>query len=503
MNTYVVRQVVIITILFSCIIPMVPADGVFTVVQTWGNAGSTNGSMANASGIAVDSNGSVYVADTGNNRIEKFTGNGTYIVSWGGSGTNTSMFSSPAGIATDTSGNVYVADTGNNRIQKFTQSGSFISVWGTYGTNTSELCSPAGVATDVGGNVYVADTGNNRIQKFTQSGNFTTAWGEYGTTPGRFNSPTGIAVDAEGYVHVADRYNSRVQKFDAAGNYICSLITEEGVSLGNLQGLASDAASHVYVTDTSRNQVHLFNATGVLNATWGGYGTATGFFNNPKGVATDSNGSVYVLDTGNSRVQVFQRGPAITSCTPASGDQSGNVTITITGTNFEANMSTVSVSGTGISVGPYSTRTGTLITCLFSISSHAATGQRIVTVTNPGTNTTANTTFTVTGPTIATLNPAFGHSNTTLPVTIAGDLFIPSSATLQKGDYVITANTSSLKKSTSTLVYIAIPLTGARTGVYNLTLKNQDGKTVTKYDAFTVLANTTPVTNTTVRHRSS
>ncbi len=501
MNTYVVRQVVIITILFSCIIPMVPADGVFTVVQTWGSTGSTNGSMTNASGIAVDCNGSVYVADTGNNRIEKFTRNGTFILAWGGVGTNTSMFSSPAGIATDTIGHVYVADTGNNRIQKFSRSGSFLAAWGIYGTNTGELCSPAGVATDAGGNVYVSDTGNNRIQKFTQSGNFTTAWGEYGTTPGRFNSPTGIAVDTEGYVHVADRYNSRVQKFDAAGNYICSLITEEGVSLGNLQGLASDAASNVYVTDTSRNQVHLFNATGILNATWGGYGTAVGFFNNPKGVAADSDG-VYVLDTGNNRVQVFQRGPAITSCIPASGDQSRNITITITGTNFERNMSTVSVSGTGISVGSYSVRTGTLITCLFSISSQAATGQRMVTVTNPGTNTTVNTTFTVTGPTIATLNPAFGHSNTTLPVTITGDLFIPSSATLQKGDYQITANTSSLKKSTSTLVYITIPLAEARTGVYNLTLKNSD-KTVTKYDAFTVLANTTPVTNTTVKHRSS
>jgi tripartite motif-containing protein 71 len=148
-------------------------------------------------GIAIDqTSGNVYVADTFNQRIEKFTDTGEYIRTWGtpciigtgqgcidedgpgplliGSGEFYYLF----GIAIDqTSGNVYVADTGNNRIQVFTRTGNFIGAWGSFGTDNGQLYNPFGIAIDqTSGNVYVADTFNQRIQIFTRTGNFIGAW---------------------------------------------------------------------------------------------------------------------------------------------------------------------------------------------------------------------------------------------------------------------------------------------------------------------------------------
>ena len=81
-------------------------------------------------GVAVDSSGNVYVADTNNNRIQKFDSSGTFITKWGSSGTGDGQFEYPTGIAVDSSGNVYVADTDNHRIQKFDSNGTFLTKWG-------------------------------------------------------------------------------------------------------------------------------------------------------------------------------------------------------------------------------------------------------------------------------------------------------------------------------------------------------------------------------------
>ena len=92
---------------------------------------------------AVDSSGDVYVADTGNDRIEKFTSTGTFILQWGSNGTGPGQFNRPWGVAVDSSGNVYVTDTGNSRVEKFTGSGSFISQWGTQGPAQDSSASSA------------------------------------------------------------------------------------------------------------------------------------------------------------------------------------------------------------------------------------------------------------------------------------------------------------------------------------------------------------------------
>src|SRR5437773_3992887 len=138
---------------------------------------------------------------------------GTFLTTWGSSGTGDGQFDFPFGVATDGSGNVYVADYGNDRIQKFDASGTFVTTWGSSGSGNGQFNGPGGVATDGSGHVYVADTNNHRIQKFDASGTFVTTWGSSGSGNGQFNGPDGVATDGSGNVYVADTNNQRIQEF--------------------------------------------------------------------------------------------------------------------------------------------------------------------------------------------------------------------------------------------------------------------------------------------------
>ena len=138
----------------------------------WGSSGNGNGNFSSPSAIAIDSSsGNVYVADSGNNRIQKFTSSGKFkpdfVTKWGSPGSADGQFRIPSGLAVDSSGNVYVADTGNDRIQKFDSNGKFITKWGSPGSGDGQFSVPYGIAIDSSsGNVYVADKGNSRIEVF-------------------------------------------------------------------------------------------------------------------------------------------------------------------------------------------------------------------------------------------------------------------------------------------------------------------------------------------------
>ena len=115
---------------------------------------------------------------------------------------------------------MYVADSGNNRIQKFDAGGNFLLKWGAFGTGNSQFKSPTDVGVDTTGNVYVTDAFNYRVKKFDSNGAFLAVWGSQGSNNGQFNAPYGIEVDASLGVLVSDSNNHRVQRFSTAGTFV-------------------------------------------------------------------------------------------------------------------------------------------------------------------------------------------------------------------------------------------------------------------------------------------
>ncbi|GAB4515950.1 MAG: TIGR03663 family protein [Anaerolineae bacterium] len=226
------------------------------------------------------------------------------------------QFQQPWGVAVDAEGNVYVADTWNHRIQKFTMDGQFLDKWGFFATTDGQLgqplamWGPRGIAIDSQGNVYVADTGNKRVQKFSPEGQFLGQWGGGGVLPGFMDEPVGLAIDDQDQIYVADTWNRRVQKFDANFNYLLEwpIVGWESESIYNKPYIAVDsAAGLVYVTDPEGYRVLVFDTQGVFRATFGQYGNDAMSFALPNGIAVMPDGRVVVADADNHRVLIFPR----------------------------------------------------------------------------------------------------------------------------------------------------------------------------------------------------
>lgn len=288
----------------------------YPFITKWGSAGEADSQFYRPGGVAADSSGNVYVADTQNNRIQKFNSNGTFIAKWGKNegdgnyGSGDGEFEWPQSVAATQGGTVYVADTLNNRIQQFTSDGQFSAKWGSLGSGDGQFNSPMDIAIDSGGFVYVADTGNYRIQKFNADGTELHAkWGNYGTGDGQFKYPMGIAVDSNHNVYVTDYSNHRVQKFNSDGTLLLAKWGSSGDGDGEFQrpvGIAVDSTNNVYVADTGNKRIQKFDSSGTLLAVWGSYGSGNGEFDVPEGVAVDlTSGNVYVADTHNNRIQKF------------------------------------------------------------------------------------------------------------------------------------------------------------------------------------------------------
>ena len=319
------------TVTVSDTITLSEQSNQYFFANKWGSYGTGNDQFDQPAGIAIDNSGNVYVTDSNNNRIQKFTAEGTYLSQWGTPGTGNGQFQKPSGLAIDASGNIYVADGQNNRIQKFMSDGTFLLAWGTLGTGNGQFAYPSGIAIDALGNVYVVDTGNNRIQKFTADGTFLLTWGSQGTGNSQFNNPIGIAVDASGNVYVADAVNSRIQKFTSTGVYLTqwgSLGTGDGQFLYANNVAVDNLYNDVYVTDYDNHRVQKFTSSGIYLAQWGIEGTGNGQFSIPFGVAVNDLGNVYVTDLVNNRIQMFEYAkapPVITSFTINYDDTSTNI----------------------------------------------------------------------------------------------------------------------------------------------------------------------------------
>ncbi|OXM85771.1 S-layer homology domain-containing protein [Paenibacillus rigui] len=321
-----IRRIVIFMIFASVLAAPVQAAEQWSQYAKIGLGSNEDlGTFSSPAGVAIDKWGNMYVADNVNHRIQKLTVATGVWSEWkkkgGGYGSGLGEFSNPSGVAVDSNDNVYVADSSNHRIQKLDSSTSVWSEWkkidGGSGNGLGEFNDPKGVAVDNSGNVYVADSHNHRIQKLTVSSGVWSEWkkngGGSGNGLGEFNDPKGVAVDESGNLYVADSRNHRIQKLTAStGTW--SEWKKSGGGLGNGLGefdqpfgVSLDRNRNLYVTDYNNHRIQKLDLSTGVWSEWkksgGGSGSGLGEFYYPKGVTVDVNGNVYVVDSQNHRIQ--------------------------------------------------------------------------------------------------------------------------------------------------------------------------------------------------------
>jgi len=349
---------------------LTPAGVVTTLAGTAGAAGSADGTGAAArfsgpSGVASDMAGNLYVADSLNNLMRKITPTAIVTTLAGQAGVNGSadgtgiaaQFYYPAGIATDSIGNVYVADTINDTIRKITPLAVVTTLAGTAGVTGSadgtgaaaRFNFPDAVATDSAGNLFVADTNNHTIRKIASGGVVTTLAGKAGVTGSsdgtgpvaRFDYPVSIATDGSGYIYVADASNNTIRKITPAGA-VTTLAGTAGVrgwadgtgaaaSFNLPGGVAADRAGNIYVSDSNNNTIRKITPGGVVATLAGtagvtgsadGTGSAASFWV-PQGLAIDGSGDVYVADRGNNTIRKVTPGGVVTTVVGQAGPGHG------------------------------------------------------------------------------------------------------------------------------------------------------------------------------------
>jgi sugar lactone lactonase YvrE len=217
-------------------------------------------------GIAVDHIGNIFIGEEGNLRVRKIDPNGNVTTLAGNGGVNlndgvgtNAGFGQPSGLAVNANGDLYIADRGTARIRKVTSDGTVTTVAGSSGNFgfadgngvNAKFNYPSGIASDIHGNLYVADEQNNRIRKIDPSGNVTTVAGNgnagYVDGPAstaEFNGPWGIAVDSYGNIFVADEYNNVLRKIDPSGT-----VSTIGTFTAPL-GVCIDSDGNIFVSDS-------------------------------------------------------------------------------------------------------------------------------------------------------------------------------------------------------------------------------------------------------------
>jgi len=325
--------------------------GIGTPGYSGDNGQATGAQLNGPAGIALDSFGNLYIADTDNHVIREVFPDGTIITLAGtgiqgysgdGGQPTSAQLNSPVSVAIDASGALYIADTGNQRIREVAGGAIFtLAGNGTVGyagdggfAAGAELWLPRGVAVDASGNVYIADTSNNRVRRVSGgvitsvAGNGTAGYSGDGgaATSAQLNGPTSVAIDSSGNLYIVDGDNDVVRIVSAG-----TISTFAGVRrsnrprvgeladnafLGLPSSTALDSSGNLYIADTVHNRIlkvadgNVATVAGTGFAGYSGDGLAAtdGELNGPTGVAVDSSDNLYIADRRNNRVRMVSGG---------------------------------------------------------------------------------------------------------------------------------------------------------------------------------------------------
>ncbi len=227
-----------------------------------------------------------------------------------------SGFKNPHAISLDKVGNIYVADSGNYCIKKFSPQGAFLQKIGHPGSKESGLNFPQGVSVDENGDIYVMDTNNGRIAIFNENGDYLQSIGKIGGYPGAFYTPKSIKIK-KGRIYAANTRNHTVYVFEKKSK---QLINSYGLLGEDPSGLQPGSTEYrfrlptdvfisdeemIYVVDSKHGKIKVLDSDGRFQFSFGEIGSGLGQFNFPEGIALDTNNNIYVCDTLNNRLQKF------------------------------------------------------------------------------------------------------------------------------------------------------------------------------------------------------
>ncbi len=255
--------------------------------------------------VAVSSRGHIFVLDGANCRVAVFGNDGKRLYTFGKAGSGKGELKNPVGLDLAGRDTVYIADTGNRRIQVFDARGRYrrgidLTAWDARPVEVT-------VAENVH-RLYVSDAKHHQILCFNTNGDFKFAWGEYGKAPGEFKYPGPACVDKKGNLFVVDILNGRIQVFDPDGKH-SRLLGRLGIVPGRLfrpKGIVIDPQSRIFVSDSYTGIVQVFNRTGGLVGILS-RGTSQWLrLTSPIGMAFDKGGRFYIVQAHLNRVSVYR-----------------------------------------------------------------------------------------------------------------------------------------------------------------------------------------------------
>ncbi len=510
------------------VITTVAGNGVFGFSGAGGAA--TSAELGYPTGVAVDKTGNLYFTDRENNVIWEVSATTGVISIIGGTGTQgysgdggpatNAQFFNPTGIVLDSENNLYIADTYNNRIRKITAStGMITTVAGQGGFGNPDdvgdggpataayLGTPAGLVLDKSGNLYIADTYDDRVRMVSAStgiistvaGNGTYVYSGDGgqATSAELDYPNAVAIDTFGNLYISTPNSGRVRKVSASTGIITTIVGNGNAGSSGDGGLATkaeinprdlavDQAGNLYIADSPDLIREVSAATGIItkiagNGYWGysgdGGSATVAELEYATGIALDASGNIYIADQDNYRVRkvTLAGPPQITSVSPNYGAPAA--LIVIAGANFGATQ-----GDGGVTVGGAPSRvvSWSNIAIGIQVPSRATTGDVVVTAGGEASNGVAFTFYPY--PAITEISPASGTART--PVTVTGTGLMDGEG---NGTVTFNGTPATILSQSGTSIQVSVPY-GATTGPISV---RANGDTVKSSSSFSVVPSPT------------